>query len=165
MKTIDIEIALMQHLNIRQNIVVPNVSFGIKRQIKFGSWLENEWDVLHECDILDVTPSGYATEYEIKVSKSNFLADKKKKHKHDSRFIKRLFYIVPKDMKDWALENLPEGAGLCFVTDSGRVYFIKNAPIRKNAFKWTNEEMFKLARLGAMRILPLKRLIKKQQTC
>lgn len=158
MTTIEIEIAIMRHCDISRNIVVPNVSFGIKRQVKFGSWWDNEWDVLHECDILKVTLSGYATEYEIKVSKSDFIADKKKKHKHDSRFIKQLYFVVSDDMLEFAEKNLPERAGLAYIKNN-HFYYKKTAPIRKDAFKWTNEELFKLTRLGTMRLLNLKRKI------
>lgn len=155
MKTIEVEIAVMKHCNIRQNIVVPNVSFGMVRYFIGGC------DELHECDILNVTKSGYATEYEIKVSKSDLLAEKKKKHSHDSNFIKQLFYVVPEKMKQFALDNIKEEAGLYVVKDNGKMQCIKNAEINKDCFKWTNAEMFKLAKLGTMRILGLKqKLIK-----
>lgn len=154
--TLSMEIAIIKNCN-KSNIIVPNASFGIQRMIKDNGWKDREFDILHECDILDLTPSGYATEYEIKISRSDFLAEKKKKHSHDSKFIKRLFYAVPEQMKGWALERLPNGAGLCYVCAKGNVHFIKNADIRDDYFKWTNEEMFKLAKLGTMRILGLKK--------
>lgn len=156
MNTLQMEIAIMKDCNFRQNIVVPNVSFGIVRY-----WRENDatkYDELHECDVLKVTPSGYATEYEIKVSKSDFKADIKKKHKHDSRFIKQMYYAVPFEMLDFAKENLPEYAGLVYVKNN-KVFCSVNAPIREYCFKWTTDEQFKLAKLGAMRIIGLKNKI------
>ena len=152
------EIAVMKECNFRQNIVVPNVSFGIVRY-----WKENsitEYDELHECDVLKVTMAGYATEYEIKVSRSDFKADLKKKHKHDSKFIKQLYYTVPFEMLDFAKEHLPEYAGLAFVKD-GKLNYWKDAPIRKDCFKWTDKELFKLTRLGTMRIVGLKSALAK----
>ncbi len=158
MNTLQMEIAIMEDCNVRQNIVVPNVSFGIVRY--FGSGKNRTWDELHECDVLKLTPSGYATEYEIKVSKSDFKADLKKKHNHDGKFIKQLYYAVPFELLDFAKQHLPENAGLVYVKNNKVKYAIV-APIRELYFKWTSEEMFKLAKLGAMRIVNLKRLINK----
>ncbi len=158
-RTLDIEIALLRVLNFRQNIVVPNVQFGIRRYLSERNGLEmRDYDELHECDILKVTPSGYATEYEIKVSKGDFMADKKKKHKHGSRFISMFYYVVPDYLFDFAKNNLPNGCGLgCY--SKGDVRFVVEAEYRKDCFKWTDEEMFKLARLGTMRIYGLKKNI------
>lgn len=154
MTTLEMEVAIMEYCNVRQNIVVPNASFGMVRWLPGNT--ERGFDELHECDILKVTPAGYATEFEIKVSKSDFLADKKKKHSHDSNFIKELYYAVPYEMLEFAKENLPEGAGLIYVKD-GRVRPAICAKIRDGHFKWTDKEMFKLSRLGAMRISTLKK--------
>lgn len=158
MKTLDIEIALLEECKFNQNIVVPNVANGIIRY--FGKQPTRTHETLHECDILKVTPSGYATEYEIKISKSDFKADSRKKHSHDSQFIKQLYYVVPFEMRKFAKENLPKNAGLAYAKNN-KIYYVINAPIRDNYFKWTDEEMFKLARLGAMRIYNLKRNIVK----
>ncbi len=160
MKTLDIEIALLEDCKFNQNIVVPNVANGIVRH--FGEKPNRTYDELHECDILKVTLSGYATEYEIKISKSDFKADFKKKHNHDSKFIKQLYYVVPFELLEFAKENLPNNAGLAYAKND-KIYYITNAPMRENAFKWTNEEMFKLARLGAMRIYNLKQNIAKMR--
>ena len=161
LRTIDIEIALLKDCNVRRNIVVPNVSYGIVRYLSESNEKnQREYDELHECDILKVTPAGYATEYEIKISKSDFKADLKKKHSHDSKFIQRLFYIVPYELLDYAKENLPENAGLGYVIND-EVEYVINAPLRKDCFKWTQEEQFKLARLGAMRIITLKKALAK----
>ena len=55
MKTIEMEVALMKHFGIRQNIIVPNVS----------------WSFLnYEADLVVLTKSNYATEIEIKISKA-----------------------------------------------------------------------------------------------
>ena len=158
MNTLQMEIAVMKECNFRQNIVVPNVSFGIVRYFEENG--QRKFDELHECDIIKVTLSGYATEYEIKVSKSDFRADLKKKHKHDSKFIKQLYYVVPEELLEFAKQYIPEYAGLAYVTD-GTVIYYKQAPIRKDCFKWTEKELFKLTRLGSMRIFTLKENILK----
>lgn len=156
--TLDMEIALMKYCDVRQNIVVPNVSFGIERV--FCENGKTVRDTLHECDILKVTKSGFATEFEIKVSRSDFLKDLAKKHTHNSRFIKQLFFAIPFEMLEFAKQHLPENAGLVFLKND-KIKIAINAPVRKNCFKWNDKEMFKLARLGTMRIFTLKKLINK----
>ncbi len=158
LNTLQMEIALMKECNFRQNIVVSNVSFGIVRY--FYNEGKRCYDELHECDILKVTLTGYATEFEIKVSKSDFKADAKKKHSHDSKFIKQLYYAIPFEMLDFAKENLPYNSGLVYVKNNKVIYDI-NAPVRNDAFKWTQDELFKLARLGTMRISTLKSALAK----
>jgi hypothetical protein len=156
--TLDMEIALMKYCDVRQNIVVPNVSYGISRLVNENGI--STWDVLHECDILRVTKTGFGVEYEIKISKYDFLKDLKKKHSHNSRFIKQLFFAVPLEMLEFAKQHLPENAGLVYLKND-KIKIAVDAPIRKNCFKWSDKEMFKLARLGTMRIFTLKKLINK----
>lgn len=160
MKTLDIEIAVMKYIGIRQNLIVPNVSWGI------GSNTFN----LHECDILSLSKSGYATEVEIKVTKPDLLKDAKKWHGHHHNHIAYLFFAVPKLLEGIALANIPERAGL-FVVDKysnkTRTWFsVKQIrPCQKNsdAEKWSDQDRYKLARLGTMRILKLKEKIIKLQ--
>lgn len=163
LRAIDIEIALLKDCNVRRNIVVPNVSYDIVRYLSEPNEKNHrKYDKLHECDILKVTPAGYATEYEIKISKSDFKADLKKKHSHDSKFIQTLYYIVPYELYEFVKNNLPENVGLGYVKKDKVIYTI-TAPKRKYCFKWTQEEEFKLARLGAMRIITLKKALAKQK--
>jgi len=155
MKTLDIEIAIMQHIGIRQNLIVPNVSWGISSKTLN----------LHECDVLSLSKSGYATEYEIKVSKYDLLKDKEKWHGHYHEYIAYLFFAVPEKLKDIALTNIPVRAGLFIAKKdpSGLIYVtqIKTCLRNKKAVKWTDEDRCKLARLGTMRILKLKEKIQK----
>jgi hypothetical protein len=149
MKTIEMEIALMHELNIRQNLIVPNVSWGMNG--------------MHECDLLVLSPGGYATEVEIKVSKADLLSDFKKKHGHDHYLLSYLYFAVPEKLKETALNVIPSRAGLYIVRDSymyssrkyRAVYLVRKAQ-RVNGAKWDGELRLKLARLGALRILGLK---------
>lgn len=150
----------MNHLDIRTNLVVPNVSWG-------AIWS------LHECDLLSLTKTGYATEIEIKVSKADLLKDKEKAHGHKHNHIKYLYFAVPHKLEEVALAEIPERAGLLtvekeWVTDhlpyNGEVgewfYYVKERrypSINNKAIKWTDEQRYKLARLGAMRIHGLKK--------
>ena len=110
---------------------------------------------LHECDILMINKNHFATEFEIKRSKSDFNADFKKVHKHsllsnrdnirDLTFEKHygsgwfccpnyFYYVCETNLID--LNNIPDYAGLIYVgQDSFSV--IKRAP-RLHKFKVTN---------------------------
>ena len=151
MKTLEMEIALMRKLGIRINLIIPNVSWGMHG--------------MHECDLLCLSKSGYATEVEIKVSKADLLKDVEKPHKHEHRLITYLYFAVPEKLKLIALEVIPKHAGLYVVTEyrSGGIYVsqVKEAQRKKGAVKWSTEDKYKLARLGAMRILGLKSKIAK----
>lgn len=151
MTTLEIEIAMMDYIGVRQNVIVNGIHWGIT--------LGNR--SMHECDLLSLTKSGYASEIEIKISKSDLLKDKKKKHNHFHKHIKYLWFAVPEKLKGIALEEIPERAGLYTLHkwEDGRitVHIEKHAIPRKNAVKWPNEERNDLMKLGTMRIITLKR--------
>jgi len=161
MKTIEVEVAIMRYFGIRQNLIVPNVSWGVA--------------MLHECDILSLSKSNYATEIEIKVSRTDLLKDKDKKHGHLHNHIAQLFFAVPKNLEAVALEVIPERAGLFTVEDIKSPTFlddvydytlvteqVRGCVRNKKAVKWSDEERNQLARLGTMRILGLKEKIAKR---
>ena len=150
MKTIEIEVALMSHIGVRQNIIVPNVS----------------WSFLpYEADLVVLTKSNYATEIEIKVSKADLKKDKEKKHNHNSNLFKYLYFAVPVELTEFALTEIPEKAGLYEIGRYGNRNFVKQIKppiLNKNHVKWNIDQRLKLAELGCMRILGLKkRAIKK----
>jgi len=151
MTTIEMEIAIMRYMDIRKNIIVPNVSWGIVIDYK----------TLHECDLLILSKSGYATEIEIKISKSDLKQDIKKLHKHKHNAIKKFYFAVPVHLKEFALDNIPKHAGLIVVNEDSKVEMVKTAEINKYAIKWKDKEKAKLLRLGCMRILGLKEKIVK----
>lgn len=171
MTTLEIEIALMRHYKFMQNLIVPNVTPA--------SGL-----VGFEADMLMLSKSGYATCFEIKVSRSDLINDQKKSHikKLDefvNRYIQRtgfdwyyetlkhFVYVVPESLKDVALETIPSFAGLVAAKKYPESYFpdkvflntIK-APKVLHRRKWTDEERYSLARLGVMRVYALKCKIK-----
>jgi len=98
-KTIEMEIAVANHFNARQNLIVPNVSWGF---------------CIHECDLLIVTKAGYLYEVEIKVSRGDLKNDMKKQHNHYDSRIKNLYFAIPKKLeKD--IEFIPKEAGIMLV--------------------------------------------------
>ena len=148
MDTIDIEIAVAAYFNARVNLIVPNISWGMS----FG----------HECDLFVLTPSGYGYEIEIKISKSDLKADLAKLHQHRSLKIKKLYFAIPEKLSD-CIDFIPKRAGILIATEhnGGRIIIEKkrDAVINCN-YKFSEVERWNLARLGALRIFPLKRSLK-----
>lgn len=136
--------AVARYFNTRQNLIVPNISWGM---------------FLHECDMLVVTKAGYAYEIEIKVSKSDLKADMFKKHGHNSRKIKRLYFAIPEELIN-AIEYIPERAGIIVVKPANGYYYGRCYKIREAAvvgdYKFTAEDRLKVAMLGTMRMWNLK---------
>lgn len=154
--TIEMEEAISRLFGIRTNIIVPNISWGLPG--------------MHECDVFIVKTSGYAVEVEIKRSKSDLLADFKKKHNHDDERIREFYYALPETLLEKCEELIPEHAGIISCNRSqwsnrNDVYAsIKRKPkVRKGCRKLTQEEQFKVAKLGTMRIWSLKKKLIKLQ--
>ena len=79
---------------LRQYMYVPNVSWGFFRE--------------HEADLVGFSNAGVLTEYEIKRSWHDFLADYKKKSYHEDDRISRLYYVVPEVMAKAASDYIDE---------------------------------------------------------
>ncbi len=158
MKTIDMEDAVFRKFSVRKNVIVPNVYWGL--------------DLMHECDMFICNmQSRYCTEVEIKISKSDILADKKKKHSHDDVRIARLFFAVPDYLEEYALRHIPERAGLLVVNSRsesrgyGTVSQARGPKRRKDAVKLSDKDYRKLLELGCMRLHSLtKKIIKNEKT-
>jgi len=99
----------------------------------------------YEADLLEITKSGYAYEYEVKISRSDFKNDAKKRPKSrpwqsprkskfeiiaDGSRINYFYYIVPENLV--SVDEVPEFAGLIYAkaNKDGRVVFytVKGAP-------------------------------------
>jgi hypothetical protein len=140
------------------NIVVPNVS--------------HSFFYFHEADIISLSPAGYATEVEIKTTRADLVADKKKgrwgtfapKGGPLPKLIKYMWFAGPKDLEADLLEHVPLFAGIITVekkwyqyhdSDRGYTYYICNkvrkAPVNPNHIKWSNANRMKLMRLGYLR--------------
>jgi hypothetical protein len=149
--TPEMEIALSTYFDYRQQLIVPNVSWGMH---------------MHECDLLIVSKAGYLTEVEIKVTRADLRADKKKWHGHRSPVIKRLFFALP-DYLEKCIDMVPKRAGIILIKPkdnvpgeypySPRCREIRPAQRQKGAGKITDADRYKIARLGALRIWNLKR--------
>ncbi len=142
----EIQALLAEHFGIRNNIIVPNVSWGL---------------LDYEADLLIMNKTGYVTEIEIKRSWSDFLADFKKDDvAHKSELIYQFWYCVPEELYSKCIEKLKEvykdsldRPNVISYSDSGILNFHgKSASYcRGNHRKLFLEEQLKLARLGTMR--------------
>ena len=167
----EIELAIMNNRDFyfRQNLMVFRVSdfSGI---------------VNHECDCLIMSKTGYLTEIEIKRSYSDFLADFKKKHKHDDERISKFYFMVHTSFADKVFEKLIKEnmipQGIYTYDDNTYIKLYKTCADFKNKIlnedityyrsssprKLFIEEKYQLARLGAMRYKNMtEKLIKKEK--
>lgn len=175
---IESRLAHSDMFNLRRNIVVPNVSWGL---------LE------YEADFVSLSKSGYLTEVEIKRSWEDFRKDFTKKHLHDDPRISYFYYCVPKSIAYRVLDtlyvvepantlckykitgikdNVPTNAGLITYDNHDwhgnecdwiALDVMAVAGRRKCARKLTDAAQLKLAHLGCMRLWDLKKKITKLQ--
>lgn len=157
----EIEIALAHScsFDFRRNIVVFNVN----------GW-SGKLPIFHECDMLLCTKSGYLTEIEIKRTWSDFLADFKKKHKHENMgLIKYFYYCLPQSFDlnkiyDILEENNVNYSGIYFYDEYMNLQFhgcrVSQDDYQNRCLqgykKLTTEQQLEVARLGAMRVIGLK---------
>ena len=113
----------------------------------------------YEADLLVLTPRGYCTEIEIKVSKADLKADFNKAHTHNSRLCHSLYYAFPDSMGD-CIPLIPEHAGIIIVIENPkctweRIKVVRYAKKNKNPV-WSDNKRLELLRLAYMRVWTLK---------
>jgi hypothetical protein len=142
----EIELAVANWAGIRANLIVPNVSWGLN---------------LHECDLLIMTNSGYCTEVEIKTTLTDLKRDAQKRHGHKSERIKYLYYAIPAKLAKLSVfEFIPERAGVLTISTTGIVFELVKPAKNEDARALREDERYTLARLGAMRVWPLKERVR-----
>jgi len=156
--TIEMEVAIAKYFGVRQNIIVPNISWGF---------------MSHEADMFIIKRSGLTTEVEIKRSKYDLLADFKKGHNHIDRQnrISELYYALPIELYESCKDLIPENSGIITCEKYHVGHGTRRVGVRtqrepvkiKNARKLTEIEKLKIATLGTMRIWSLKEKIIKLQ--
>ena len=152
--TPELELAVVEYFNYRRHIIVPNISWGLQMQ---------------ECDLLVITSAGCAYEIELKISRADLLADKKKHgtyrnpSTHNEGKVHRLYFAVPEYMlKD--LEHVPSRAGVIVARYGGhgwRCELHREARIDTDVQKFDDKRLLALGRLGCMRIWTLKKSLVK----
>ena len=135
---------------IRKNLCVSNVSWGM--------------NIDYEADLIIITKSGYCTEYEIKRSYSDFIADMKKDEcAHKAPWVYKFYYVIPLSIKDKVLKYFEDRGitgcdvpGILCYSESGKITSEGGIPYTKGGRKMFLEEMLKVARLGTMRYWNLR---------
>lgn len=145
LKIIDIEIAVAGYLDAIVNLIVPNISWSLS---------------LHECDLLVITPAGFAWEIEIKTTKQDLIRDKKKRHGHINGKIKGLYFAMPDYLKS-CVEHVPVQAGIILVDEHLQCITHRKPKPKKLPYRFNEAERYKVARLGSIRIWGLKRKLNK----
>lgn len=145
---LDIEIAIAGRFSPRQNVIVPNLSWGL--------------GLRHEIDVAVVSPkSRYLREIEIKTSKSDLVRDKEKRHGHRSNLVRELFFAVPEALREVALTETPPHSGVMVVSEDEFgdrwTTLIRAAKVNKEAKPLSEPQMCHLYHLAAMRIWTLKK--------
>jgi hypothetical protein len=138
-----IELVVAKHFNFRQNIIVPNVSWGM--------------GLKYEADVVVLRPSGYAVEIEIKTTGSDIRADLKKRHNHNSQLFRELWFAVPDALAQHP--SIPAKAGILVVRSDRGLYYVetlRRGKLNKFAVHWTPAQRDTLLRLAHMRIWTLK---------
>lgn len=144
MTTPELEYAVYTFIGGKSNIVVPNIRWGFR-------WLP------YEVDLLCVTPSGYAHEYELKISASDIAADKRKRRIGCSDSLHTRTFCVPDELIDQCLSNINPTCGLIAVKNNMKCRWIRKPKINKAIKKVTHDERDKLYRLLGMRVWSMKR--------
>lgn len=144
---VDIEFAVAHFFGIRENIIVPNVSWGLFRD---G----------HEADVVVIKTSQWAEEVEIKVSKADIKRDLGKRggrgHARNP-MMRRLWFAVPEALCDDP--NIPGFAGVLAVAPGaggsrgcGRVRVHRPASLNPGGRKLSDAEVAKTLRLAVFRL-------------
>ena len=109
-----------------------------------------------EADLLTISKSHYLTEIEIKISIADLKRDAEKECRESNYYdtrISALYYAMPEDLWRKVEKNppIPKEAGVIVVTEKNHPKIIKKPKRSCNAKKLDNEQLLRLARLGAMK--------------
>ena len=132
-----IQFRVAMYFDPRRYIIVPNVSWGLG---------------IHECDLLMVNKDGYGTEVEVKISRSDIIADQKKPHhqRHACDRIKRLYFAIPTKLRHCA-DLIPAHAGIITVADDGSCVVERRPKNYHAARSWTVGERNELLRNASIK--------------
>lgn len=143
----DMIILKLHQGGVRSNLCVPNVSWGA--------------GIDYEADLVVVSKAGYATEYEIKRSWTDFLADfKKGECAHKAPWVYRFAYVVPDNIIGKVLLFFKDRGGeipaVVGYTEDGQLKRYCGSYEIKGGRKMFIEEQLNIARLGTLRYWSLR---------
>jgi hypothetical protein len=150
MTLMQLELNIAKFFDYRQNVIIPNVSWGM--------------GLRYEADIIVISGSCYCTEIELKISKADLKKDRDKRKWNlatprwsEERYniIRRQFFGVPEALRETAIEFAPPKCGIIWVSENGRVHLERAAKILK-ARPLTEKEYLHALHLASMRTWTLK---------
>lgn len=140
LSTREIQSLICQSETLKFNIPCENVKY-----------LFSDWEI----DVLSLNKSNYLTEFEVKISRSDFKADAKKKkwvfYQNTNGWLKvsnYFYYACPKELI--AESELPSFAGLVYVSNEG-IEVIKKAPLIHKHKHDRNKVLTKFCRIMSER--------------
>lgn len=142
MITKQLELHIVNHFDPQRNLILPNASFGI--------------GIKYEADLVVITPSDYAYEVELKVTRADLMADRKKKHGHLCSFFRGLWFAIPDSIRDDKL--IPWYAGIKIISPDGSVKTVRKPTVNRQAKKLTTDQKLQVLRLAHMRLWNEKKL-------
>ena len=141
----DMEIAVAKLFNWRQNVIVPNVFWGL--------------GLRYEADMFIVSPgSRKVREVEIKVTVADMKADAKKPHGHSElgRMVRQLYFAIPAKLLEKS-GCLRKDAGIITVDETTELAtIVRPAKIYRRSDGLSDDKYLKILHLGCMRIWSLK---------
>jgi hypothetical protein len=150
MNLLFLECRIAKYFDYRQNVIIPNVSWGIGLD--------------YEADLIVVSKAKYVTEIELKVSKSDLKRDRDKrkwkpKPEYDFRgelynVVKKQFFGIPEDLGD-SINFIPSHCGVIMVRPNGRCH-MERAPRILKARPLSGKEYLHALHLASMRTWTLK---------
>lgn len=140
---------IANHFGIRNNIVVPNLYWGID-------------GIYYEIDLAVVSKKGYLREIEIKLTVQDLKRDAKKMHNHDSKRVSEVCYAIPEKLLKH-LNLIPEKAGIIVIYNSGKVEVLSRGKLNRKAEKLNQEEILHLYQLINIRYWNLRSKIYKEE--
>lgn len=146
---LEMETSIAKWFGTRTHIIVPNISWGF---------------LSHEADLVVISKAGCLKEIEIKRSFSDFKADFKKGHTHGDRQnrITEFYYAIPIELLEKCLPLIPEDAGIITCHKEENKTWLPYARLERKAKRIKGSrslntvEQLSIARLGCLRIMPLK---------
>lgn len=140
LSTSEIQRLICQSETLKFNLPCENVKY-----------LFSDWEI----DVLSLNKSDYLTEFEVKVSRSDFKADAKKKkwkfYHNTNEWLKVANYFYYACPKGLILETeLPPFAGLIYVSNGG-IEVVKKAPLNHKHKHDRNKVLTKFCRIMSER--------------
>ena len=101
-----------------EGLFIPNMRIG-------------DWDSCYEADLVRINRSWICTEYEIKLSKADFMADFRKPVYHSCEWIRYFSYVVTADLVEYVMQKLEDiRVGVIGINKLGECDVVRKAKAR-----------------------------------